>query len=117
MYYEELKRWNQRWNLQKLEGGDGDANGGDGGNSGTILLAGWRLEEVFRYGRQQDSEQEVCQWEKKQAKKISEAEKLANMTAEQQRLIRAKSQPEGQDSELYKCTRDILAESGHQVRT
>ena len=121
MYYEELKRWNQRWNLQKFaEGGDGegDANGGDGGNSG---------DDSAGDGGKKYSDEDVnkilnkkfAEWEKKQAKKISEAEKLANMTAEEQ-LKKLQSELESMKkdktrSELASAARGILSESDIQV--
>lgn len=124
MYYEELKRWNQRWNLQKFaEGGDGegDANGEDGGNSGDDS-AGGDDDKKYKYTDADVNKilnKKFAEWEKKQAKKISEAEKLANMTAEEQ-LKKLQSELESMKkdktrSELASAARGILSESGIQV--
>lgn len=121
MYYEELIRWNQRWNLQQFaEGGDdgGDANGGDGGNSGDDPAG----DDVKKYSDEDVNKilnKKFAEWEKKQAKKISEAEKLANMTAEEQ-LKELQSELESMKkdktrSELASAARGILSESDIQV--
>lgn len=124
MYYEELKRWNQRWNLQKFaEGGDGDgegdANGGDGGNSGDGSAGGDDDKKYSDADVNKILNKKFAEWEKKQAKKISEAEKLANMTAEEQ-LKRLQSELESMKkdktrSELASAARGILSESDIQV--
>lgn len=121
MYYEELKRWNQRWNLQKFaEGGDGDgdANGGDGGNSGDDPAG----DDGKKYSDEDVNKilnKKFAEWEKKQAKKISEAEKLANMTAEEQlKALQSELDSMKKDktrSELASAARGILAESDIQV--
>ena len=69
MYYEELKRWNQRWNLQKFaEGGDGDANGGDGGNSGDDSAGGDDDKKYSDADVNKILNKKFAEWEKKQAK-------------------------------------------------
>ena len=121
MYYEELKRWNQRWNLQKFaEGGDGegDANGGDGGNSGDDS-AGDNDKKYSEADVNKILNKKFAEWEKKQAKKISEAEKLANMTAEEQlKSLQSELESMKKDktrSELASAARGILSESDIQV--
>ena len=121
MYYEELKRWNQRWNLQKFaEGGDGegDANGGDGGNSGDDS-AGDNDKKYSDADINKILNKKFAEWEKKQAKKISEAEKLANMTAEEQlKSLQSELESMKKDktrSELASAARGILSESDIQV--
>ena len=122
MYYEELKRWNQRWNLQKFaEGGDGDgdANGGDGGNSGDDSAGGDDDKKYSDADVNKILNKKFAEWEKKQAKKISEAEKLANMTAEEQlKALQSELDSMKKDktrSELASAARGILAESDIQV--
>ena len=122
MYYEELKRWNQRWNLQKFaESGDGegDANGGDGGNSGDDSAGGDDDKKYSDADVNKILNKKFAEWEKKQAKKISEAEKLANMTAEE-RLKKLQSELDSMKkdktrSELASAARGILSESDIQV--
>ena len=121
MYYEELKRWNQRWNLQKFaEGGDGDgdANGGDGGNSGDDSAGGDDDKKYSDADVNKILNKKFAEWEKKQAKKISEAEKLANMTAEEQlKALQSELETMKKDktrSELASAARGILAESDIQ---
>lgn len=121
MYYEELKRWNQRWNLQKFaEGGDGegDANGGDGGNSGDDS-AGDNDKKYSDADVNKILNKKFAEWEKKQAKKISEAEKLANMTAEEQlKSLQSELESMKKDktrSELASAARGILSESDIQI--
>lgn len=121
MYYEELKRWNQRWNLQKFaEGGDdgGDPSGGDDGNPGDDLAG----DDGKKYSDEDVNKilnKKFAEWEKKQAKKISEAEKLANMTAEEQlKALQSELDSMKKDktrSELASAARGILAESDIQV--
>lgn len=121
MYYEELKRWNQRWNLQKFaEGGDGegDANGGDGGNPGDDPAG----DDGKKYSDEDVNKilnKKFAEWEKRQAKKISEAEKLANMTAEEQlKALQSELESMKKDktrSELASAARGILSESDIQV--
>lgn len=122
MYYEELKRWNQRWNLQKFaEGGDGegDTNGGDGGNSGDDSAGGDGGKKYSDEDVNKILNKKFAEWEKKQAKKISEAEKLANMTAEEQlKTLQSELETMKKDktrSELASAARGILAESDIQV--
>ena len=122
MYYEELKRWNQRWNLQKFaEGGDGDgdANGGDGGNSGDDSAGGDDDKKYSDADVNKILNKKFAEWEKKQAKKISEAEKLANMTAEEQLKELQKEldsmKKDKTRSELASAARGILSESDIQV--
>lgn len=125
MYYEELKRWNQRWNLQKFaEGGDGDgdgdANGGDGGNSGDDSAGGDDNGKKYTDADvNKILNKKFAEWEKKQAKKISEAEKLANMTAEERlKTLQSELETMKKDktrSELASAARGILAESDIQV--
>ena len=120
MYYEELKRWNQRWNLQKFaEGGEGDPSGGDGGNSRDDSAGGDDDKKYSDADVNKILNKKFAEWEKKQAKKISEAEKLANMTAEEQ-LKKLQSELESMKkdktrSELASAARGILAESDIQV--
>lgn len=122
MYYEELKRWKQRWNLQKFaEGGDdgeGDANGGDGGNSGDDPAG----DDGKKYSDEDVDKilnKKFAEWEKKQAKKISEAKKLANMTAEERlKALQMELESMKKDktrSELASAARGILSESDIQV--
>jgi uncharacterized protein YejL (UPF0352 family) len=122
MYYEELKRWNQRWNLQKFaEGGDGegDATGGDGGNSGDDSAGGDSDKKYTDEDVNKILNKKFAEWEKKQAKKISEAEKLANMTAEEQlKALQSELDSMKKDktrSELASAARGILSESDIQV--
>ena len=121
MYYEELIRWNQRWNLQQFaEDGDdgGDPSGGDGGNPGDDPAG----DDSKKYSDEDVNKilnKKFAEWEKKQAKKISEAEKLANMTAEEQ-LKELQSELESMKkdktrSELASAARSILSESDIQV--
>lgn len=121
MYYEELKRWNQRWNLQKFaEGGDdgGDPSGGDEGNPGDDPAG----DDGKKYSDEDVNKilnKKFAEWEKKQAKKISEAKKLANMTAEEQlKALQSELDSMKKDktrSELASAARGILAESDIQV--
>ena len=121
MYYEELKRWNQRWNLQKFaEGGDdgGDPSGGDGGNPGDDPAG----DDGKKYSDEDVNKilnKKFAEWEKKQAKKISEAEKLANMTAEEQlKELQKELESMKKDktrSELASAARGILSESDIQI--
>lgn len=121
MYYEELKRWNQRWNLQKFaEGGDdgGDPSGGDDGNPGDDPAG----DDGKKYSDEDVNKilnKKFAEWEKKQAKKISEAKKLANMTAEEQlKALQSELDSMKKDktrSELASAARGILAESDIQV--
>lgn len=121
MYYEELKRWNQRWNLQKFaEGGDdgGDPSGGDDGNPGDDPVG----DDGKKYSDEDVNKilnKKFAEWEKKQAKKISEAKKLANMTAEEQlKALQSELDSMKKDktrSELASAARGILAESDIQV--
>ena len=122
MYYEELKRWNQRWNLQKFaEGGDGegDPSGGDGGNSGDDSAGGDDDKKYSDADVNKILNKKFAEWEKKQAKKISEAEKLANMTAEEQLKELQKEldsmKKDKTRSELASAARGILSESDIQV--
>ena len=122
MYYEELKRWNQRWNLQKFaEGGDGegDPSGGDGGNSGDDSAGGDDVKKYSDADVNKILNKKFAEWEKKQAKKISEAEKLANMTAEEQLKELQKEldsmKKDKTRSELASAARGILSESDIQV--
>lgn len=121
MYYEELIRWNQRWNLQQFaEDGDdgGDPSGGDGGNPGDDPAG----DDSKKYSDEDVNKilnKKFAEWEKKQAKKISEAKKLANMTAEEQ-LKELQSELESMKkdktrSELASAARSILSESDIQV--
>lgn len=121
MYYEELKRWNQRWNLQKFaEGGDdgGDPSGGDDGNPGDDPAG----DDGKKYSDEDVNKilnKKFAEWEKKQAKKISEAKKLANMTAEEQlKALQSELDSMKKDktrSELASAARGILTESDIQV--
>lgn len=122
MYYEELKRWNQRWNLQKFAedgDGEGDANGGDGGNSGDDSAVGDDDKKYSDADVNKILNKKFAEWEKKQAKKISEAEKLANMTAEEQlKALQSELDSMKKDktrSELASAARGILSESDIQV--
>ena len=121
MYYEELKRWNQRWNLQKFaEGGDdgGDPSGGDDGNPGDDPAG----DDGKKYSDEDVNKilnKKFAEWEKKQAKKVSEAKKLANMTAEEQlKALQSELDSMKKDktrSELASAARGILTESDIQV--
>lgn len=121
MYYEELKRWNQRWNLQKFaEGGDdgGDPSGGDDDNPGDDPAG----DDGKKYSDEDVNKilnKKFAEWEKKQAKKISEAKKLANMTAEEQlKALQSELDSMKKDktrSELASAARGILTESDIQV--
>ena len=121
MYYEELIRWNQRWNLQQFaEDGDdgGNPSGGDGGNPGDDP-AGDDVKKDSDKDVNKILNKKFAEWEKKQAKKISEAEKLANMTAEEQlKALQSELESMKKDktrSALASAARGILSESDIQV--